>query len=411
MDRTIVYPGAIPLDTDLLTIQRNAMVSLGALAAMALGSGTIVDGLACTPTSPASLVVQVGGGAITQLSTVDQNAFGSLPADLSPLVKIGVSLQTQSFTLTAPTTSGQSINYLIQATLQEADVSPVVLPYYNASNPAQPYSGPTNSGVAQNTKRVQVVQLQMKVGAAAPSGAQATPPVDTGWVGLYVITVNYGQTQIGLSNIVQLQTAPFVPFKLPSLRPGFSTIQVFSTSGNFSVPSGVTICKATVIGGGGGGGWHASQPSGGGGAGGQAVKIVRGLTPGVVVPVTVGAAGQPPAAAGNDGSPGGTSSFGTWASATGGAGGQGTGNLSGGAGGNGYGGDVNLAGSYGTDGLSIANHGGDGGGPGGARGVTGALPGLSAPAPGGGGGGGGGAGSGIGYPGGAGAGGLVMVEY
>jgi hypothetical protein len=410
MDRTIVYPGAIPLDTDLLTIQRNAMVSLGALATMTLGTGTIVDGLACMPTAPASLVVQVGGGSITQLSTVDQNAFGSLPADLSPLVKIGVSLQTQSFTLTTPTTSGQSVNYLIQATLQEADVSPVVLPYYNASNPAQPYSGPTNSGVAQNTKRMQAVQLQLKAGAAAPTGAQVTPPVDTGWVGLYVITVNYGQTAIGLSNIIQLQTAPFIPFKLSSLRPGFSTIQAFSISGEFTVPPGVTMCKATVIGGGGGGGWHPTQPSGGGGAGGRAIKIVRGLTPGVIVPVTVGSAGQPPATSGNDGSPGGTSSFGTWVSATGGAGGQGTGNLSGGAGGSGYAGDVNMGGSYGTDGLSVANHGGDGGGPGGARGVTGALPGLSAPSAGGGG-GGGGAGSGAGYPGGAGGGGFVVVEY
>ncbi len=28
MDRNIVYPGAIPLDTDLLSVNRNAMIAL-----------------------------------------------------------------------------------------------------------------------------------------------------------------------------------------------------------------------------------------------------------------------------------------------------------------------------------------------------------------------------------------------
>ena len=31
MDRTIVYPGSIPLDTDLLRLNRNTMVALGAV--------------------------------------------------------------------------------------------------------------------------------------------------------------------------------------------------------------------------------------------------------------------------------------------------------------------------------------------------------------------------------------------
>ena len=31
MDRNIVYPGAIPLDTDILGLNRNAMVAVAAL--------------------------------------------------------------------------------------------------------------------------------------------------------------------------------------------------------------------------------------------------------------------------------------------------------------------------------------------------------------------------------------------
>ena len=87
----------------------------------------------------------------------------------------------------------------------------MVLPYYNAANPAQPYSGPNNSGVAQNTHRIQRVQLQLKAGAPAPTGTQATPPVDNGWAGLYVITVGYGQTAVTAANISTLPTARSSP--------------------------------------------------------------------------------------------------------------------------------------------------------------------------------------------------------
>jgi hypothetical protein len=134
MDRNIVYPGSIPLDTDLLNTNRNAMVALGALISATLGQSTVVDGLAVTPTTPATLSIAVGPGSLTQLTNVDQNAYGSLAADTAdPLVKMGVNLGTTTFTLAAPTTSGQSVTYLIEAAFQEADIDPVVLPYYNAA--------------------------------------------------------------------------------------------------------------------------------------------------------------------------------------------------------------------------------------------------------------------------------------
>jgi len=222
MDRNLVYPGSIPLDTDLLAINRNAMIGLGFLAQAALGSNTVVDGLACTPTAPPSLTVNVGPGSIAQLNVVDVSAFGSLPADSTdPLVKMGINLQSTPFTLVAPAVSGQSTNYLIEAAFIESDTAPTVLPYYNAANPAQPFSGPNNAGTAQNTQRIQRVQLQLKAGTPANTGSQTTPPVDSGWVGLYVVTVNFGQTAITAGSIAVLPTAPFVNWMLPALSPGF----------------------------------------------------------------------------------------------------------------------------------------------------------------------------------------------
>ena len=75
MDRNIVYPGSIPLDTDILYPNRNAMVGIAALTAAALGSNTVVDGLVCTPSSPASLTVNIGPGSITQLTAVDATSY------------------------------------------------------------------------------------------------------------------------------------------------------------------------------------------------------------------------------------------------------------------------------------------------------------------------------------------------
>ena len=93
MDRTIVYPGSIPLDTDLLQLNRNTMVALGALMKAVLGTATVVDGLVVSPTTPNSLSVSVGPGSITAFAVVDATPFGSLPADGDGLVKMGVNLE------------------------------------------------------------------------------------------------------------------------------------------------------------------------------------------------------------------------------------------------------------------------------------------------------------------------------
>ena len=166
MDRVIVYPGSIPLDTDMLSSNQNAMIAVGYLAQAVLGTSPVVEGLECTPTSPPSLTVSIGPGCVTQLSKVDTLAYGSLPSNTPDLVKMGINLASLQFKLDAPPTSGQAINYLIQATLQESDTSPVVLPFYNAANPSQPFAGPGNSGASQPTLRSQRVQLMYKAGGA-----------------------------------------------------------------------------------------------------------------------------------------------------------------------------------------------------------------------------------------------------
>ena len=414
VDRQIVYPGGIPLDTDLLNIERSVMVALGYLAQAVLGTTTVADGLTCQPTLPASMNVSVSPGSITQYGAVDTLPFGSLPAQpTEPLLRLGVNLSSANFALSAPTGSGQAINYLIEATLLEQDATPVVLPYYNASNPAQPYSGPNNLGTPQNTQRLQQVQLQLKAGAPGSAGTQQTPTVDTGWAGLYVITVASGQTTITAANITTLPQAPFVTTKLPQQTPGTRNLSVFTpiSQGNWTAPAGITAVKLRVWAGGGAGGAGSSGAGGGGGAGGYCEGF-HAVTAGQTYFVTVGNGGV------GAGTPGGNSGFASLATTTGGmAGANGAANI-GGSGGSGgtsagggavvpgqIGGTAFLAGSSWVSGRGGASYGGAG-----AESVvapaSGATDGHASTLPGAG--GAGGVGSGLGGQGGP---GLVMVEW
>lgn len=129
---------------------------------------------------------------------------------------------------------------------------------------------------------------------------------------------------------------------------GFSNIAVFTSSGSWTVPSGITKAKVTVVGGGGGAG-HNVGGSGGGG-GGTAIEYVTGLSG--TISITVGAGG---AVAVNDdipGTTGGTSSFGSYCSASGGGGGTSSSGVGTyyppGSAGVGTGGSINLTGGLGT---------------------------------------------------------------
>jgi hypothetical protein len=414
MDRQIVYPASIPLDTDFLTQNRSAMVALGSLAQAVLGTATIVDGLACQPTSPASLSVSLGAGSVTQFGPVDSLAYGSLAADTTDqIVKMGINLQPTTFTLSAPETPGQSVIYLIEATFSESDATPVVLPYVNAANPAQPYSGPSNSGTAQNTQRIERVQLQLKAGSAANTGTETAPATDSGWSALYLITVNNGQSAITTSNIAVHPASPFVNFKLPKLTPGFSRRVAYAASTTVTVPQGVALIRATVIGGGGGGGGSDGTFAGAGGGAGGFASGTFAVTPGSVIEVTVGAGGGGGPAAQVSGGNGNPSSFGSLCSASGGTGGQfqSTQATPGGEGGQGSGGELAGLGGYGADGqngtIVIGGNGGQSLMGGGGRAATADSTALNGQAP--------GSGAGGVYnshgSGGQGAAGIVVLEF
>ncbi|MGV3564214.1 MAG: glycine-rich domain-containing protein [Nocardioides sp.] len=155
---------------------------------------------------------------------------------------------------------------------------------------------------------------------------------------------------------------------------------VFTSSGTWTVPAGVTSLAHLLVVAGGGSGGGAGSIGGGGGAGGVLYLEDVAVTPGADVTVTVGAGGAQISSTPSPGNPGGNSAFGAIVATGGGRGGAGSGNPagSGGSGGGGGGQATILAGGSGTSGQGNAGgngqdtassgriRGGGGGGAGGA---------------------------------------------
>ncbi len=114
--------------------------------------------------------------------------------------------------------------------------------------------------------------------------------------------------------------------------PATATLEVFTSSGTFTVPTGCTHILVEAIGAGGGGGagenaatgsWAYAEGGTGGEAGGVTHRLLRAPSAGTAVTVTIGTGGSGGATAGARGSAGGYSSFGGYCIGKGGAGGLG----------------------------------------------------------------------------------------
>ncbi|MCJ2135613.1 hypothetical protein MKK69_16400 [Methylobacterium sp. J-026] len=219
-------------------------MALGYALQAALGNGTVVDGLAISATIPASLSLVVGTGSLMTYAAIDPSAaFSDLGIDTTHFTMKQGLLQEPGATLviTPPAAAGYSQIYLVQAAYSEAD-SFTVLPYYNAANPALPFNGPNNSGNRDLTLRQSLCVVGLKPGTAAATGSQQAPSPDPGYVGLYVITVPNGATQITSANIALYPGAPFLDLKLPQIR---AAIQ--AQGGNYAPDTGTANALAITL--------------------------------------------------------------------------------------------------------------------------------------------------------------------
>jgi hypothetical protein len=246
MDRATVYTQEQGRSVDFLFAQRATMIGLAKLSQAAFGSNTVVHGLAVTPNSPAALNVLVGIGEIYSMTAVDATSWGALGADTTDIIlKQGLNMAAQTVSTPAPSTPGYSINYLIEAQYQDEDTNPVVLPFFNSSNPQQPLNGQGGNGAALPSQRQGMCVIQAKAGAAATTGTQVTPTVDSGWTALAVVTVANGQTSVTSGNISVPAGVPQITSLLQMMQTGSPAYAVDSSASTNAISLALTPAITT----------------------------------------------------------------------------------------------------------------------------------------------------------------------
>lgn len=199
--RQTIYSGEQPQSAILLTQERNTAKSIAQFVADAMGStGAQFSGLTASPGT--GLTVNLSAGSLYQLIQMDPTAWGSLTADTSTWLLQGLTTAVTNLTgFAAPATAGQSINYLIEAQLVQTDTATVSTPFYSSS-------GAPPTMISKSPSRQNVVTFQVKAGAAATTGSQVTPTADPGWVPMWQVTVDNGESSLTSADIALAPNAP-----------------------------------------------------------------------------------------------------------------------------------------------------------------------------------------------------------
>jgi hypothetical protein len=203
LNRTIIYSEEQARDFDVMWGWKDTLYAAAFLQQdMAGGTTSVVSGLAATPTSPATLSINLTSGRIYQQAALDSTSYGSLPSDSTLVMQQGFAVAQAVALTTSALSAGQSQWALIQAAFSQSDIiragDPTngVLYYWNSANPTQPFQGPGNTGAANNTERAAVCTVSVVYGSPATTGSEVPPTPASGQVPLYLVDLTFGQTQI-----------------------------------------------------------------------------------------------------------------------------------------------------------------------------------------------------------------------
>jgi hypothetical protein len=227
MDRSFYYDQSQIRGYDHSWMARDNLLALAQLAQDLHGSTlTRVSGLAATASTPTpNMMVSVAAGSIYSLADVDATAYGPLTSDTNQVLQQGILSTSTSLTFSTsgiPTT-GYSQWALVEASFLQTDVirsddpNGGLLYFYNSANPSEPFEGPGNDGDTLPTVRLGTITLTIKYGTAATTGSEVPPSADAGAVGLYLVDLVYGQTQITQAEI--LTAGPLAGNNVPSNYP------------------------------------------------------------------------------------------------------------------------------------------------------------------------------------------------
>ena len=312
MDRQIVYPGGVPLDTDLLNAGRNTKKGLGRLAFLLFGEVSAAQGFTIALSST-DMTATIGEGTILATGPIDQTAIGGLGGGLDAVTDTVVnqydSWANQTVTLLAGATT------TIWAVCSETDGDETVLPFYNSENPAQTLAGSANDGADLPTQRQARVQI-------VASTTEPEVPAGSVVVALYSIVVP--TTATSLAGLTATPQSAFYPTIPELMRGRFLSEEVITVSAGYTPSRWAKTLRVRMVGGGGAGGGAVGQAEdkqqvscgGCGGSGGYMEFLVDVSKVSWPQQLTIGARGI--GASGGQGSGGGNTTFGTLARCDGG---------------------------------------------------------------------------------------------
>ena len=188
------------------------MVGLAKLTESVYGQNQWVVGLQVVPTNPQGQSVQVSTGQMYQVDETDMSGWSSLPGDPTEIVQQGFLNNVITFTINPPPLPSESQWYLIEGQFEQLDTNTAILQFFNPVSPATPFNGPGNSGSASNQDRLGTVLLRLKPGLPAPTGDEVKPTIDSGFLALAYVHINFGQATLGNGDITDVRpTYPTIP--------------------------------------------------------------------------------------------------------------------------------------------------------------------------------------------------------
>ena len=232
--------------------------------------------------------------ANTTLSDIASALTGSVSADGQTPMTGSLNLANNKIlNVTDPTTAQDAAT---KAYVDAADTANLALSLLKASN--------LSDVASATTSRTNLVAAKSGANSDITSITGLTTPLTVAQGGIGVATLTANNVLLGNGTSAPLAVAPSTSGNVltsngttwTSATPATSLPgvlgQAFTSSGTFTIPSGVTALKVTVVGGGGGGAAGYNNIGGrGGSAGGIAISYLTSLTPTSTIAVTVGGAG------------------------------------------------------------------------------------------------------------------------
>jgi len=209
-NRSIIYSLEQIRAFDTLWGWRDGLIGQALQMQSTIGNGItgFITGCLASQTSPSpTLTINIAKGAVYQQKAVDETVYGALSADSTVVMQQGLSDARQLTFTTGGLTGGQSQWALVQVSaiqsnsIRVGDPNAGILPYINVANPNQPFQGPNNSGISQNTVRVEGVDFNIKYGTPASSNP-VPPPADSGYLPYLLINLTFGQSSISNGQIL-----------------------------------------------------------------------------------------------------------------------------------------------------------------------------------------------------------------